>query len=67
MKNDKLSKAIDEAFELVMQSLKRRKQHKRQSLAVLAKAEEGRFKAVVGRIGRDDNDKPTLLINELNV
>lgn len=65
VKNDKLPKAIDEAFELVMQSLKRRKQHKRQSLAVLAKAEEGRFKAVVGRIGRDDNDKPTLLINEI--
>ena len=63
--NDDLRTAINDAYELVCDSVKRRKQHKRQSLAKLAKIESGRFKAIVGRIGRDEKDKPTILLQQI--
>lgn len=66
--NLNVKEAVDKAYELVVDCIKSKTEHKRKSLAKLSKplkSESGSFKATIGRIGRDENDNPTLLLTNV--
>ena len=66
--NLNVKEAVDKAYELVVDCIKSKAEHKRKSLAKLSKplkSESGSFKATIGRIGRDENDNPTLLLTNV--
>ena len=66
--NLNVKEAVDKAHGLIVDCIKSKTEHKRKSLAKLSKPlkrESGNFKATVGRIGRDENDNPTLLLTNV--
>ena len=66
--NLNVKEAVDKAYALIVDCITSKTEHKRKSLAKLSKplkSESGNFKATIGRIGRDENDNPTLLLTNV--
>ena len=67
VKNEDISTSVDEIVSIIVSETKRRKEHRRESLAKQSKSvkESATYRAVVQRPGKDENGNPTILLAQV--